>query len=279
MSEIIRAFLDDTSQILGPKFSFGELPETRSEREREIAAFVMKKAEIIYNEAKKIGGVKYMNPFEAMLHNHIYKTRYSKNEEGESRAVIPTEYPPETGYEEMLLRELIVSFGKKLVEENLVQGTWGNISVRLGKREILVTPSGIDYDRITPQAIVKIDIHNERYEGELKPTSEKNLHLECYKRRSDINAIIHTHSTYACVFACANKDMEYDGINVSCGKYAVPGSRKVAKNTAAALGNGIGAFMANHGMIAVGSDLGEAFRNAVLIEEKAKECLDSLQPL
>lgn len=277
MSKTVKAFLDDSAQILGAKFTFGKLPETRSDREREIAAFVMKKAEIIYNEAKKIGGVKFMNPVEAKLHNYLYKNSYSKNEEGENKAVIPTEYPEGTGYEERFLRGLIAEFGKKLVEKDLVQGTWGNISVRLNEREILVTPSGIDYDRITPEAVVKVDMNSDTFEGELRPTSEKYLHFACYRARGDVNAIIHTHSTYACVFACARKALDYDGLKVECGDYAMPGSMRVAKNTASALGENIGAFMANHGMISVGKDIKETFNNAMLIEKKAKEYLDSLK--
>ncbi|MBQ2747398.1 MAG: class II aldolase/adducin family protein, partial [Firmicutes bacterium] len=70
---------------------------------------------------------------------------------------------------------MLVDYGKKLVQTGLVQGTWGNLSVRLDDTYMIVTPSGLDYLRLTPADMVKVNIETLEYEGDLKPTSEKGL--------------------------------------------------------------------------------------------------------
>lgn len=181
---------------------------------------------------------------------------------------------------EQALREELVEYGKRLVSCGLVQGTWGNLSVRLDEKYMLATPSGLDYTRLKPSDMVKVSIETLEYEGGQKPTSEKGLHAAIYKNRDDIRAIIHTHSKYCSVFAAANKDMpvldeyrECFGDTVKLAKYALPGTKALMKNTADAVGKGMGAIMANHGMVACGGDLGEAFDNCVKLEENGKKYL------
>lgn len=178
------------------------------------------------------------------------------------------------------IRQALVEYGKKLVERGLVQGTWGNISIRLDDKNMLVTPSGLDYERLTPGDMVKVDIQTLAHEGENKPTSEKELHAEIYRNRHDVGAIIHTHSKYACVFAAAKCNMpilpEYRdvfGEELKVGEYALSGSKALAKNTAAALGRNFGSIMANHGMIACGKDIEVAFENCSKIEENGRKYL------
>lgn len=178
------------------------------------------------------------------------------------------------------IRQALVEYGKRMVESGLVQGTWGNISIRLDDKNMLVTPSGIDYERLTADDMVKVEIHTLAYEGENKPTSEKELHAEIYRNRKDVGAIIHTHSKYACVFAAANQNMpvlpEYRdvlGEELKVGEYALSGSNALAKNTVAALGKNFGAIMANHGMIACGKDIEQAFGNCYKIEENGRKYL------
>ncbi len=184
---------------------------------------------------------------------------------------------------EQKLREELVEYGKKLVECGLVQGTWGNLSVRLDDEYMLVTPSGLDYVRLTPEDMVKVNISNLKYEGKHKPTSEKGLHAEIYKNRPDVKGVIHTHAKYSCVFAAAGKNMpvldEYqDSFDtpIRLGGYALPGTKKLMKNTVEALGDNYGALMANHGMVACGSNLEDAFENCAKIEENGKKYLLTL---
>ena len=183
--------------------------------------------------------------------------------------------------DETSLRLALVECGKALVEKGLVQGTWGNISVRLDEKYMLTTPSGLDYLRLTPEDMVKVSIDNLEYEGDKKPTSEKGLHAAIYKKRGDIGAVIHTHSKYCSVFAAAHKDMpvieEYRkifGDVIPLAGYALPGTKKLMKNTASAVGDGYGAVMSNHGMITCGKDLDTAFENCARLEDNGKKYLE-----
>lgn len=184
---------------------------------------------------------------------------------------------------EQELRKALVDYGNALVSCGLVQGTWGNISVRLDEKYMLTTPSGIDYARLTAEDMVKVEISTLKYEGSLKPTSEKGLHAAIYLRRPEIGAVIHTHSKYSSVFAAANQDMpvleeymELFGPCIKVAKYALPGTKALMKNTAEAVGENYGAIMANHGMVACGETLEMAFENCVKIEENGQKYLLTL---
>ena len=181
----------------------------------------------------------------------------------------------DTFFREQELRKELAAYGKKLVESGLVQGTWGNLSVRLDEKHMLVTPSGLDYMRLMPEDMVKVNIMTLEYEGQIKPTSEKGLHGEIYRTRPDLQSIIHTHSKYCCIFAAARKPMlivteegkKVFGNQVGTSGYALPGTKRLQLETTKALGNNYGAIMANHGMICCGNNLNEAFDNCVLLEE------------
>ena len=147
---------------------------------------------------------------------------------------------------------------------------------------MLVTPSGLDYLRLGPDDMVKVEIATMKYDGNIKPTSEKGLHAEVYKRRPDVNAVVHTHSKYLSVFAAAEEDMpvleEYQGIfgeKVALAAYGLPGTDKLSKNTADALGDNFGVIMSHHGMASCGASLDEAFENCRKLEDNGKAFLFS----
>ena len=243
--------------------------------------------------ADRIGGAKPLNKIEAALMRRVYIQKYSKQEAkvreeeakgdfDEATACNTAAEKPVYSPEEAELRQALVDCGIRLVRTGLVQGTWGNISVRLDDKYMLVTPSGLDYLRLTPDDMVKVDIATMKHEGSIKPTSEKGLHAEIYKRRPDVKAVVHTHSKYLSVFAAAEEDMpvlkEYQdifGTKVALAAYGLPGSDKLSKNTADALGDNFGVIMSHHGMAACGKDLDEAFDNCVKLEENGKAFLFS----
>lgn len=181
------------------------------------------------------------------------------------------------------LRELLVKYGKLLVNSGLVQGTWGNLSIRIDDNYMVITPSGVDYNRLNAKDMVKVNIHSLEYEGSLKPSSEKGLHGGIYATRKEIGAVIHTHSKYCCIFAAAGKTMPIEnlelqkvfGNSVNIAKYGLPGTKALIKNTLAALGEGYGCIMANHGMIACGRDMEEAFNNCISLESCGREYIES----
>lgn len=256
--------------------------------EAVVAMTVLEKSAEIHFLAEKIGGGVPIAKWEAKLMRLIYKKKYSKAEEkvkaaetvGAVDASSDSDIMAEIDDREKKLRQLLVEYGKKLVECGLVQGTWGNLSIRLNDKYMLTTPSGLDYMRLSAADMVKVEIENLKYEGDKKPTSEKGLHAAIYKKRPDVDAVIHTHSKYSSVFAAARKDMPIDkefynvfGNEVKLAEYALPGTKALMKNTAAAVGNNMGAIMANHGMIVCGADIEAAFDNCVKLEENGKRIL------
>ena len=91
------------------------------------------------------------------------------------------------------LKEQILKGGKRLLAEGLVARTWGNISIRVNDTFMLITPSGRPYEELTQEDIVLVNYHTSKYEGNVKPSSEKELHCEIYRTRKKVNAVIHTH--------------------------------------------------------------------------------------
>jgi L-fuculose-phosphate aldolase len=186
------------------------------------------------------------------------------------------------GEHERELREQLVRYGNMLVSTGLVQGTWGNLSVMLDREYMLCTPSGIDYDRLTPADIVKVSISTLKWEGRCKPTSEKGMHAGIYKRYPDANAVIHTHSKYCSIFAAGEMPLQVEskekmlelGEIISVSRYALAGTGGITRNAIKAIGAGPGCILSHHGMIAKGKDLEEAFRYVRLIEEAAEEYIN-----
>ena len=184
---------------------------------------------------------------------------------------------------EQELRELLVAYGNKLVDTGLVQGTWGNLSVRLDDQYMLVTPSGLDYRRLTPEDMVKVNLKTLEHEGSLKPTSEKGLHAAIYLRRPELGGVIHTHSKYCCIFAAARKPLPVEdaelqtlfGEVIPLAKYGLPGTKKLMQNTVSAFGDGLGCIMTAHGMICGGRNLEEAFDHCGKMEAAAETYIES----
>ena len=98
-------------------------------------------------------------------------------------------------------RELVVEYGKKLVEAGLTVGTFGNLSIYEREQKLVaISPSGMDYFCTTPEDVVVLTVQGEHVDGARKPSSEVDLHCLLYQNRPDVNAVVHTHSTYAPAF-------------------------------------------------------------------------------
>ena len=174
---------------------------------------------------------------------------------------------------------LIVETARKMVELGLVKGTWGNISLRDGDK-VWITPSGIDYHKLQNSDIAVIELSSgKQISGNNKASSELPLHLAIYRNFDNINGIVHTHSTYATVYACMHKNIpcyvedqaQIIGGEIGVAKYAFPGSKDLAKNVVEALKDGhFGVLMSNHGGVGVGRSLKEAMIAAQIIEKSAE---------
>lgn len=177
------------------------------------------------------------------------------------------------------LRREVVQCGRKMINQGLVAGTWGNISARDAETGyIALTPSGMDYLQLEAKDIVVVDAEGNTMDGERKPSSEIRLHLAIYKERADIFAIVHTHSVYASACAVAGKAIppmmedlvQIVGGSVDVAPYALPGTGEVAVNAVKALGAKYAVLLENHGAVGVGKNLGEALTICQLMEKSAQ---------
>ncbi len=175
-------------------------------------------------------------------------------------------------------REDVVKYCQMLITHGLTKGTGGNISIFNREKGLYaISPSGIDYFETEPEDVVVMNLDGEVVDGDRKPSSEHALHRIFYTDRDDIDAVVHTHSTYSTVLATLREGLPassylvaFAGLDVRCGDYASYGTPELATNTFEAMKDRNAAFMANHGLIAGGSDILNAFNIAEQIEQCAE---------
>ncbi|KLU65183.1 L-fuculose phosphate aldolase [Desulfosporosinus acididurans] len=179
----------------------------------------------------------------------------------------------------LISRQNVVAKGKEILTSKLTIGTWGNISCRVpGTDWFAITPTGMSYDTLIPDDIVVLDYNGVCVNGARLPSIELPLHLAVYHGRKDVQAIIHTHSTYATAMAAARKEIpgavedlvQIVGGNVRVNEYALPGSQQLGLNTLKALEDRNAVLLANHGMLGVGSSLEEALKVCQIVEKAAE---------
>lgn len=182
-----------------------------------------------------------------------------------------------------LMRQKIVEGGLRLVREGLVARSWGNISIRVDDRFMLITPSGRTYEDLTPDDIVLVDYHTSKYDGPVKPSSEMGLHCEIYRTRRDVHSVIHTHQMNASTVAAARREVppilddmaQIIGPSVRVAAYALSSTRKITRETVKALRGRNAALMANHGAVCVGRDLDEAFVVCQVLEKACRAFIEA----
>lgn len=177
------------------------------------------------------------------------------------------------------LREKVIEISLKAQKERLIPLTMGNFSAR-DKRTgyICITPSGMEYDKLTAADIVVLDEDGNIIDGERKPSIEAPLHCAVYRRRKDVFGVSHTHSVFATAWAACNESIPVVvaelaaliGGPVECALYKPMGSLELAETAAIRLKNNNAILLANHGVLAVGHDIEAAFANSVVVEEGAK---------
>lgn len=181
------------------------------------------------------------------------------------------------------IRQEIIAGGLRLVKEGLVARTWGNISIRVDDTHMLITPSGRTYEDLGLDDIVLVNYHTSKHEGNIKPSSEKELHCEIYRTRKKINAVIHTHQMNASTVAAAHREVppilddmaQIIGPTVRVADYALPSTKKITMKTVKALKGRNAALMANHGAVCVGRDLDEAFVVCQVLEKACKAFIEA----
>ena len=175
----------------------------------------------------------------------------------------------------------IINVSNEIYDKGLVSGKSGNISTRFGD-VVAITPTLKSLSDLKEEDIVLINM-----EGEVltkgKPSSEVNMHLEIYKKRLDVKAIVHTHSPYATGFAFSDKKLkrlegfgEIKNPYLSSIEYEKPGTDELAKSASEGIGEDDVLILKNHGVVCVSDSLKEAMLLAVFVEETAKTQFISL---
>lgn len=167
----------------------------------------------------------------------------------------------------------------------LSHGKTGNLSVRVDDG-FLITPTGVANDDLSVEKIVFINRDGDVAADQLLPSSEWRFHHDLYQHdHNTVDAIVHTHSTYATVLACHQKEIpafhymiaEAGGDSIHCAEYATFGTQQLSDNIIVAMKDRKACLMANHGMLAVGNDLPSAMHLASQVEELAKQYVLALQ--
>lgn len=165
----------------------------------------------------------------------------------------------------------VIDTARRTVAEGLVVGTSGNVSQRVGDA-VLVTPSGVPYDRLGPSELCAVDLQGRQLAGELPPTSELPLHLAVY-RATQANAIVHTHALYATAVSTLVDELppvHYMtaalGGPVRVAPYARYGSDKLATLTVRALDQRSACLLRNHGTVVYGDTLDQALDRSAQLE-------------
>ncbi len=175
-------------------------------------------------------------------------------------------------------KKLLLDSGKSLLEKGLVYGTGGNLSARAESgNSFWITPSGMDYRLLDADDLVEMSFEGKILTGHRRPSIEWMLHRALYVARPDVEAVVHTHSTYATTLAAARQDLMpvtdtfvvVFGECVQVADYGLTGSAELAANAVSTLGNGVAALLANHGAVCVGKDVKAAFETALLLEQSA----------
>lgn len=175
-------------------------------------------------------------------------------------------------------KKIVAESGMMLLNAGLSARTWGNISCKTGADSMVITPSGLGYEGMSSDDIASVNIETGEWEGKLKPSSEKGVHISAFKIFSDVEFVIHTHQSYASAIGLAGfekisiTDEEralLGGIELA--GYGLPGTKKLANNISTAFLKGAHTvLMAHHGAVVAGKNREEAFNRAVLLEEICK---------
>ena len=180
-------------------------------------------------------------------------------------------------------KSVVCEAGKRLLRENLVSGTWGNLSLRMDDENMIITPSGKPYELLSPEDMVRVNYHTLSWEGESKPSSELKLHAAIYLDRKDVNAVIHTHQPNASTVAAARREVppilddmaQIIGPSVRVAAYALPNTKKIVRKTLRALSGRNAALMANHGAVCIGRDMEEAFLVCQVLEKACRAFIEA----
>ena len=183
----------------------------------------------------------------------------------------------DTGSTDAVHRE-VVDAAQEMERAGLVVGTAGNVSGRRGDGTICLTPSSTPYRDVTAGNLAVLSLDGERLSGSGKPSTEKAMHLACYKAFEEVGGVVHCHPPHASMFAVSHQPIEssieevliYVGGDVPVADYATTGTDALADEVVRHLSDRSAVLMANHGLLCVGKSPSDALHTALVVEHTAK---------
>jgi len=179
------------------------------------------------------------------------------------------------------LRSAVHTLHQDLVRAGLVAWTSGNISARVpGQDLMLIKPSGVPYDELTPASLVLCDLHGAAVEGGLRPSSDAATHAYIYRHMPEVGGVVHTHSAYATAWAARGEPIpcvitamadEFGG-DIPVGPFAPIGDDQIGQGVVGTLAGqrSPAVLMKNHGVFTVGGSAQDAVKAAVMCEDVAR---------
>jgi L-fuculose-phosphate aldolase len=172
----------------------------------------------------------------------------------------------------------VVAACRELARRGLTHGTSGNVSVRRDASSLFISPTGLDYEALEPDDVPLLAFDG-RWYGRRRPSSEWRFHRDILHSRGDAGAIVHTHSRCATALACTGRGIPAfhymvavaGGSDIRCAPYHTFGSQALSDAAVAALAGRRACLLANHGLIALGSDLAAALAMAGEVENLAAQ--------
>ena len=179
------------------------------------------------------------------------------------------------------LRDTVCRLHAELVRYGLVVWTAGNVSARVPGADLMVIkPSGVPYDQLTPQNMVVADFDGRLVEGDFSPSSDTEAHGYVYRAMPEVGGVVHTHSPYATAWAAAGQAIpcaitamadEFGG-EIPLGPFALIGSDAIGRGIVETLRGhrSRAVLMRNHGVFTIGPDAHAAVKAAVMCEDVAR---------
>ena len=173
-----------------------------------------------------------------------------------------------------------------LPANHLVTWTSGNVSGRdLQTGLVVIKPSGVMFEELTPENMVIVDLEGHVIEGSLGPSTDTASHLAVYRLRPDVMGIVHTHSNYATAFAAVGKPIpvyltaiaDEFGESIPCAPYVRIGGKQIGEEIVRCIGSSVVILMQNHGVFTIGKTVQKALKAAVMVEDIAHTVWLALQ--
>ncbi|NVM43533.1 MAG: class II aldolase/adducin family protein [Candidatus Lokiarchaeota archaeon] len=183
------------------------------------------------------------------------------------------------------LRKTVVRGAQEIYSKGLVEDGEGNVSVRINKNEILVTPTSTKYNMLSPELIVHMDLEGNIIGSGKIPSTEVKMHIAVYKDRPKVKCVIHNHSPYISMLSVLRKgipiimeqQMIFLGGEIHCTEITEAHTEEMGTSALKALDRNNAAILANHGAIICGKSLDHAVRFSVILEKMAKVYWGALQ--